>query len=378
MIDQRLASLIDVFKCCIFNWGALTVILPAFAIAGAIIAFVPSWQVTKYLGKKSKRYISYPAAAVSGAILPACSCNIIPLFAGILERGAGLGPAFTFLYAGPAINIISLILTFKVFGPLLGIWRIIGVLLISIFVGRLMEFLFSKSEEKNAAVASINPQPVQSNNSRLLMLFSLLLILLISGSSLTISSAAIDNVGWLYAKIFAFFISAGLLLLLIITKFSKLEMLDWLTQTVKLLKQIIPLFLVSILIIGFITQYIDLGWMKNLFLVAKDSLGKASFLATFKATFFAGIFSELMYFPILSEIAFVKAFFKLGIDMGPGMIILLAGPGTSLPGFILLSKFLSWKKVAAFFAISLTLEVIFVTVLAMLGGKALCSCNFAQ
>jgi len=106
---HSLTELVDIFKCCIFTWGAFTTVLPAFIIAGAIIAFIPTDFIGRYLGVGSKRYISYPAAALAGAILPACSCNIVPLFASILNRGAGIGPAFTFLYAGPAINLISLV-----------------------------------------------------------------------------------------------------------------------------------------------------------------------------------------------------------------------------------------------------------------------------
>ncbi len=374
---HNLYQLVDIFKCCIFNWGALTTILPSFFIAGAIVAFIPSWQLTKYLGKGSKRYISYSVAAISGAILPACSCNIIPLFASILARGAGVGPAFTFLYAGPAINLVSLIFTFKVFGPLLGAYRLVGVLAISIILGLIMELLFTTGDKKLAFMQA----PVKSDQikrGRLYILFFLLFSILISGSSLTTPNAAsaFSNKAWFYLEIFVF--SAGLisLLALIIAKFRKAELLDWLKQTFKLIKMIVPVFILSVLVIGLITRYIDLRWIQQAFIVSKDSLGNRLFFSTLKSTFFAGLFGELMYFPILSEVVFVKNFFQLGMDIGPAIAILLAGPGTSLPGYILISKFVSWKKVGVYFLLSLLLGVIFATTLAILTGNYMCACLF--
>jgi len=376
---QSLSQVLDIFKCCIFNWGALTTILPSFVISGAIIAFMPSWQLTKYLGKGSKRYISYPIAAFSGAILPACSCNIVPLFASILERGAGVGPAFTFLYAGPAINLISFILTFKVFGPLVGISRLVGVLAISIILGLVMELLF-KTRNKEPSFIQTPLKSEQIKKGRLCLLLALLFAILISGSSLTTPSSVdvFNNKVWLYLKVITLFTCLALLLILIITKFKKTELLDWLKQTFKLIKLIVPLFIISVLVIGLATKYFDLRWIQQAFIAQKDSLGNHLFFPTLKATFFGGLFGELMYFPILSEVAFVKAFFKLGMDIGPAIAILLAGPGTSLPGLIIISRFVSWKKVGAYFLLSLVLGVIFATTIAMFSGKYMCACLFAK
>jgi len=357
---HNLSELVDIFKCCIFNWGALTSIIPAFAIAGAIIAFVPSASIGRYLGAGSKRYIAYPAAAIAGAVLPACSCNIVPLFASILKRGSGIGPAFTFLYAGPAINLISLVLTFKVIGPVLGIWRLIGVLLISILLGLSMEFLFS-GRKKPASIPEgtqhpVNPEAAKTEKPRLLLLFGLLFAILITGSSLVTPAGAypLDKTQiFLNAGIFLTLVV--LLISLVIVKFKKIEVLDWAKQTFKLIKTIVPLFILSILIIGLIAKYIDIRWIHNLFSAQKDILGNRLFFPSLRSTFYATIFGEFMYFPILSEIAFTKAFLKLGMDVGPALAILLAGAGTSLPGFILISRFVSWKKVVVYFLISVLL-----------------------
>lgn len=204
---HNLSEAVDIFKCCIFNWGAVTTVIPAFIIAGAIIAFVPSASIGRYLGAGSKRYIAYPAAALAGAILPACSCNIVPLFASILNRGSGIGPAFTFLYAGPAINLISIIFTFKVIGPVLGIWRLVGVLLISILLGLLMELLFS-ARKKNIQPTQnqLNLEVVKTGKFRLFLLFGLLFAILITGSSL------VDPVGALPLDKTQIFLRSGVFL----------------------------------------------------------------------------------------------------------------------------------------------------------------------
>ena len=379
---QSLFEVVDIFKCCIFNWGAVTTVIPAFVIAGAIIAFVPSVYIGRYLGAGSKRYISYPVAALAGAILPACSCNIVPLFASILNRGSGIGPAFTFLYAGPAINLISLVLTFKVIGPVLGLWRLIGVFSISILLGLIMELLFSArtktpkgKEEGQETKSSLNLEVVKIEKPRLLLLFGILFTILVTGSSLVTPAGAypLDKTQMLLRSgIFSLLVI--LLLSLIMIKFKKVEVLDWLKQTFKLIRTIVPIFLISILIIALIAKYIDIRWIHNLFSAQKDALGNRLLMPTLKSTFFATLFGEFMYFPILSEIAFTKAFLKLGMDVGPALAILLAGAGTSLPGFILISRFVSWKKVAVYFMISVVLEVTFATTVSMAIGDYICAC----
>ena len=122
-MEKTLADLVDVFRCCIFNWGVLTAMVPAFFLAGGIAAFVPASHVVKYLSAGSPKVVSYTVAAVSGFILSFCSCNIVPVFASVHKKGAGLGPAITFLYAGPAINILSMIWVMRVVGTPMGLAR---------------------------------------------------------------------------------------------------------------------------------------------------------------------------------------------------------------------------------------------------------------
>ncbi|MBN1949462.1 MAG: permease, partial [Candidatus Cloacimonetes bacterium] len=134
-------------------------LLPAFFIAGAISAFISQASVIKYLGARAKKVTAYAVASVSGAILAVCSCTILPLFSGIYKRGAGLGPATTFLYSGPAINILAIILTSRVLGLEIGIARAVGAIVFSIIIGLIMAFLFRREEQKKLEQQMVMPEP---------------------------------------------------------------------------------------------------------------------------------------------------------------------------------------------------------------------------
>ncbi len=378
MINQKLSEIVDIFKCCIFNWSAPVTIVPAFLIAAAIIAFLPSISLNRYLGAGSRKFVAYPFAAISGMIIPTCSCNIVPIFASILKCGAGIGPAFAFLYAGPAISLISTIFTFKVIGPLLGVWRIIGVFSISILIGLLMEKIFpaaSGGVNKTGEPASCLHTTSIAGKGRVAALFIILFAILIAGSSATdVSSADIIDKRYMYLKFGLLFVFLASLFALVGAKFKRAEVLDWMLQAWKLVKTIVPLFIISILIVGLIAKYVDVRWIHNILSAKKDALGNRLFFPTLSTTFSGTVLGELMYFPILSEIVFVKGFLKLGMDIGPAMAILLAGPGTSLPGFILISRFVGWRKMGVYFVISVVLELVFSTALAMSLGDYICAC----
>ncbi len=120
----------------------LLCLVPAFFIAGAIGVFVRQASVIKYLGASANKFLAYGVASVSGTILAVCSCTVLPLFAGIYRRGAGLGPATAFLYSGPAINVLAIVLTARVLGMEIGIARAVGAIVFSVVVGLLMHVIF--------------------------------------------------------------------------------------------------------------------------------------------------------------------------------------------------------------------------------------------
>src|SRR5690606_17969048 len=134
----------------------LLCLVPAFVIAGYMSAMIPKEVVTKYLGPKASRFISYPAAAAGGFVLAVCSCTILPLFAGIWKRGAGLGPAITFLFVGPAVNILAIAYTGAAIGFDIAVARIVLSITFGITIGLIMAWLFRKEETKRAAEMADN------------------------------------------------------------------------------------------------------------------------------------------------------------------------------------------------------------------------------
>ncbi len=379
MLSHKLADIIDIFRCCLFTWGAVTTVLPAFLLAGAVASFTSATYITRFLGPRANKWLSFPIASATGQILPTCSCNIVPLFTSILKRGCGTGPAFTFLYAGPAINIISVAFIFKIIGPVLALWRIIGVFIISITIGLVMSFLF-KNEDRarnNSPGIKLDLEDAlekPKNKFTLVSFFALLFFILAIGSSI----GGLDPLGledkFVIHKIIGILALATATIFILIKFFPRESIFGWLDEVWRLLRGILPVLIPAVLVIGILSVFIDIRWVHNLFSAQKDALGNRLFLPTLRSTFLATLFGELMYFPILTEVVFVKAFLKLGIDIGPALGILLAGPGTSLPGLILIHKFAGLKKVLAYFIISLIMETIVAVSLSMYIGDYLCAC----
>ena len=137
----------------------LLCLVPAFFIAGAIGVFISQASVMKYLGAGANKVVAYGVASVSGSILAVCSCTVLPLFAGIWKMGAGLGPACAFLYSGPAINVLAIILTARILGMELGIARAVGAIGFSVIIGLLMHWIFRKEEAEKAAIQAAMPEP---------------------------------------------------------------------------------------------------------------------------------------------------------------------------------------------------------------------------
>lgn len=162
----------------------LLCLVPAFVIAGFISAMLPKETITRYLGPKASRWISYPAAAVGGFILAVCSCTILPLFAGIWKRGAGLGVAITFLFVGPAVNILAIAYTGAAIGMDIAIGRIVLSIVFGIGIGMLMAWIF-RAEEEERAVKMVDSGIFEEKaevKPAIWILFVLLLAVLITGT----------------------------------------------------------------------------------------------------------------------------------------------------------------------------------------------------
>lgn len=331
-------------------------LVPALFIAGAITVFLNQQAVMKYLGPDANRFIAYGVASVSGAILAVCSCTVLPIFKGIYKKGAGLGPAIAFLYSGPAINILAIVLSAKVFGWKLGLARTVGALSFSVIIGIAMALIFRKDDKKRAADARLfaTPQekPARSLGQMLLYMGSMIGILVfINWADSRGESAAWDSI--FAAK---YWIAGAFALLLAFSLwrwFSRTDLREWTTATRDFSLQILPLLFGGILLSGFFLGrpgpdgLIPSAWIAGL-------LGGNSLSANFVASF-AG---ALMYFATLTEIPIVQGLLGAGMGQGPALALLLAGPSLSLPSILVIAGELGWKKTLVYTGLVIALSTL--------------------
>jgi len=308
----------------------LTCLIPAFFIAGAIAVFVSKGAILKYFGAKAKKWLSYGIASVSGAILAVCSCTILPLFAGIRKRGAGLGPAIAFLYSGPAINILAIVYTARLLGYDLGIARAIGAIAFSIIIGLIMSLIWIKEErlkfEENDNLFKAYGQVEHRKPFYISVIFFLsLLAILVFGAARM----------WIYAGVALVVIVA-----VIVIGYKRAELKDWMKETGKLVWQIFPILLAGVFIAGIIKYFLPQS-------VVETWVGGNSI----RSNFLASIFGALMYFSTLTEVPIIKALMDLGMGKGPALTLLLAGPALSLPSMIVLGRIMGAKKTLAYVAL---------------------------
>ncbi|RKZ29106.1 hypothetical protein DRQ36_09370 [bacterium] len=380
----------------------LLCLIPAFFIAGAIGVFISQASVMKYLGAKAKKVLAYGVASVSGTILAVCSCTVLPLFAGIYNMGAGLGPATAFLYSGPAINVLAIILTARVLGMELGIARAVGAILFSIVIGLLMHFIFRKEERQKAEAQMMMPEaqvkrPLWQN---ILYFASMVAILVFANWGKPAESSGIwymlYSSKWLITSVFAVLLGIFLILwfeikwwkivltaipaaalsfifphepmlpfavgvigLSVITSTNKGETGEWFGSSWTFAKQILPLLLFGVLIAGFLLGrpnhegIIPSNWVSGL--VGGNSLW---------ANFFASIVGAFMYFATLTEVPIIQGLIGNGMGKGPALALLLAGPALSLPNMLVIRSIMGTRKTVVF----VLLVVVMATITGMIYG----------
>jgi len=314
----------------------LTCLVPALFIAGAISVFVKKDAVLKYLGHKSKKIISYSIASVSGAILAVCSCTILPLFAGIRKRGAGLGPAITFLFAGPAINIAAIFLTMSVLGFKIGLARAIAAISLSIIVGLTMAFIFREKTEEGGLFMQESKETKISE--RVLFIFFGLMIAVLIVNGLQISQLL------KYILMFSFAIAV---VLLAIFKFHKETTSEWLHETWNFSKTLLPLLFIGVFIAGFIMPLLPQNLIEKL--VGQNNL---------MGNLVSSIFGAFMYFSTLTEIPILQALIAKGMASGPALALLLSGPSLSLPNMLVIRKVLGTKKTVVYVSLVIIYSII--------------------
>ncbi|UCG91547.1 MAG: permease [candidate division WOR-3 bacterium] len=330
-------------------------LIPAFFIAGAISIFVSKEAVIKYFGAKANKVLSYGVASISGSILAVCSCTVLPMFAGIYTRGAGIGPATAFLYSGPAINILAIILTARVLGPELGIARAVGAIAFSVIIGLLMSLFFKDKQGVHEEL--ITPEQADGKSRSLgqnALYFLVLILILIFAAWAKPKEAvgfwnAVYNVHW--------YLTGAMLIILFVMLFSwfrKDEINDWIFSTWTFAKQILPLLFVGVLIAGFLLgrPNTDAGIIPSRF-VAMLVGGNSLF-----ANFFASIAGAFMYFATLTEVPILQGLLGSGMGKGPALALLLAGPALSLPNMLVIRSIMGTKKTVVFVVLVVMLSTV--------------------
>jgi uncharacterized protein len=371
-------------------------LLPAFWIAGAIAAFVSQASVMRYLGPTAPKPLAYGVASVSGTILAVCSCTVLPLFSGIYRMGAGLGPATAFLYSGPAINVLAIVMTAKVLGAQLGLARAVGAVAFSVIIGLLMTLIFRNEERRKAAAAVALPEPEAGRPlSQTAAFFSVLVGILVfanwgAASQSSGFFAAVYSVKWVVTS------SLGIVLALMLWRWFKLnparissvvaataitavtlhghptwpflvatlglawltagredEAGEWFNQAWDYTKQIVPLLLAGVLVAGFLLGrpghegMIPSGWISGL--VGGNSI---------VSNLFAAVAGAFMYFATLTEVPIVQGLVGSGMGSGPALALLLAGPALSLPSMLVLNSILGLRKTITYLCLVVVMATI--------------------
>lgn len=329
-------------------------LIPAFFIAGAIANFISQRQVIKYFGTGAKKWISYSVASVSGTILAVCSCTVLPLFAGIYRRGAGIGPATAFLYSGPAINILAIILTARVLGWPLGVARALGSILFALLIGILMASIFGEEEKerKEVSMEVAEEEGERRGWQNLLYFLTLVLILVFAAFGRPEGSGL-----WYLIYTIKWPVTVLLLLSLffmLYSWFKREELVAWVDSTWEFAQQILPLLFVGVLVAGLLMGrpessrgLIPAHWVAYF-------VGGNSLLANFTAS----LLGALMYFATLTEIPILQGLIGLGMGEGPALALLLAGPALSLPNMLVIRSVIGTKKTLVFIVLVVIMSTI--------------------
>jgi len=334
----------------------LLCLVPAMFIAGAITVFLNQQAVMRYLGPDANRLTAYGVASVSGAILAVCSCTVLPIFKGIYKKGAGIGPAVAFLYSGPAINILAIVLSAKVFGWKLGLARTIGAVLFSVVIGFLMALIYRKEDKQRAADARLfakpDEKPARSLGQMVVYMASMIGILVFVNWANSKGGSAVWDA--IYSA--KYWITGGFALVLIYTIvrwFNKYERLEWVVATRDFSLQILPLLFGGVLVSGFL-----LGRPGHDALIPSAWIGSLLGGNSLFANFLAALSGALMYFATLTEIPIVQGLLGAGMGQGPALALLLAGPSLSLPSILVIAGELGWKKTLTYSGLVVALSTI--------------------
>ncbi len=336
----------------------LLCLVPAFFIAGAIGVFVSQGAVLRYLGASAPRAVAYGVASLSGSILAVCSCTVLPLFAGIYKRGAGLGPATAFLYSGPAINVLAIILTARVLGLELGVARAVGAVLFAVVIGLAMAVLFRRDEAERQA-AGPDPFAYQAvaggragwqDGAFVATMIAILVFANWGTPNREVGLfALIWRLHWPLVAVFGVAL-AGMMW----RWYDKAELGSWVESSWGFAKQIFPLLFAGVLVSGWLlgrpgqdAGLIPASWVAAV--VGGNS---------FTANLLASVVGAFMYFATLTEVPILQTLIGAGMGKGPALALLLAGPALSLPNMLVINSYLGAKKTVAYCALVVVMATV--------------------
>ena len=374
----------------------LLCLVPAFFTAGAISVFISQASVMKYLGAGANKFLAYGVASISGTILAVCSCTVLPLFAGIYKMGAGLGPATAFLYSGPAINVLAIILTARVLGLEIGIARAVGAILFSVVIGLLMHLIYHKEEFEKANSQMTMPEPeikrplwqealyfasmvgilVFANWGKpsanaglwyriyaakwiitgiLAVFFAVILVAWFDLKWPKVAMAAIPTAlaAVLFAKNPMIPFTVGVLSLSAITSTNKGQTGDWFAASWGFAKQILPLLLFGVLIAGAL-----LGRPEHEGLIPSAWVEGAVGGNSLWSNLFAAIAGAFMYFATLTEVPILQGLMGAGMGKGPALALLLAGPALSLPNMLVIRSVMGTQKTIVYILLVIVMATV--------------------
>lgn len=369
-------------------------LLPAFLIAGAMAVYISQGAVMRYLGPQASKPVAFSVASISGTLLAVCSCTVLPLFGGIYKRGAGLGAAIAFLYSGPAINIMAVVVTAKVLGAEIGIARAIGAILFALVIGSIMHLLYRKEEAQRSiknsrgfggedsdkpmgVIASFFALMVgilvfanwaSADSARWMQIYAWkwhitallsvgLAALLIwrwqwPARQLLILGAAIAFLAILFPGIPELPFSIGIAGLMIISVLREQDR-EWAVQSWDFAKQILPLLLAGVFVAGF-----ALGRPGHEGIIPSQWVAMAVGDNSFISTVLASVLGSLMYFSTLTEVPIVEALMGAGMGKGPALALLLAGPALSLPNMLVIRTILGTEKTLVYCALVIVMSTL--------------------
>lgn len=380
-------------------------LIPAFFIAGAVSVFVRKESVMKYLGGGANKILAYSVASVSGSILAVCSCTVLPLFAGIYRMGAGLGPATAFLYSGPAINILAIIMSAKVLGWKIGLARAVGAVAFSVIIGLLMHLIFRKEEsERQKSVKETDAESFLSLGGNLLYFASMIGILVFANWAKPADSAgfwaAVYSSKWIITSVFALALglilyawfkinlwkiavvvlavggsallwpgrplipfAAGIFCLAFLLITDKGEGKNWLDSTWEFSKQIVPLLFFGVIVSGFL-----LGRPGHDGIIPSNFISSLVGGNSLFANLFASVVGAFMYFATLTEVPIVEGLLGNGMGQGPALALLLAGPALSLPSMLVIKSILGTKKTLVYILLVIFMSTITGLIFGVIAG----------